>query len=281
MNKKLLSLALALSMLTAFMSIISSAETGTKYGDYLYYEINEDGTAITITDCDQSSTVVEIPSEINSLPVTSIGRYAFWNCGKLTSITIPDGITSIDYGAFSGCRNLTSVAIGNGVASIGKRAFYWCNSLESINISSENKSYCLIDGNLFDIDKKTLIQYAIGKTNTSYTIPDGVTSIVDSAFAGCMNLESIIIPEGVTSIGNSVFDSCYGLTNITIPNSVTSIGFEAFSGCDKLTDVYYNSTEEQWKAIEIDKEHTSAVKAFIWNATSSMMPASRPQSIEL
>ena len=52
--------------------------------------------------------------------------------------------------------------------------------------------------------------------------------------AGCQNT---VIPEGVTSIGNSAFALCGGLTSITIPESVTSIGDGAFFSCSSLTSI--------------------------------------------
>ncbi len=72
---------------------------------------------------------------------------------------------------------------------------------------------------------------------TSITIPNSVTSIGDSAFYNCSSLESITIGEGVISIGNSAFSGCTSLTSITIPDSVTSIGESAFSNCHGFINI--------------------------------------------
>ena len=55
-----------------------------------------------------------------------IGRFAFYECSGLTSLTLPDGITSIDSYAFYGCRRLTSLTLPAGITSIGDCAFYIC-----------------------------------------------------------------------------------------------------------------------------------------------------------
>ncbi|MDD6994762.1 MAG: leucine-rich repeat protein [Candidatus Borkfalkiaceae bacterium] len=169
--------------------------------------------------------------------VTSIGSYAFRYCSSLKSVTIGNSITSIGSSAFDGCSSLTSVTIGNGVTSIGSSAFYDCSSLTSIIVAEGNPSYQSIDGNLYTKDGTTLIQYAIGKTATTFAIPDGVTSIGSSAFSNCSSLTSVTIGNRVTSIGSSAFSNCCSLTSVTIPNSVTSIGSYAFSSCSSLTSV--------------------------------------------
>ena len=69
------------------------------------------------------------------------------------------------------------------------------------------------------------------------TLPDGLTSIGDDAFADCSKLTSITIPNSVTSIGWAAFASCSSLTYITIPNSVTSIEGYTFYQCSGLTSV--------------------------------------------
>ena len=69
------------------------------------------------------------------------------------------------------------------------------------------------------------------------SLPDGLTSIGNSAFYNCTGLTSVEIPNSVTSIGNSAFSSCTGLISVTIGNSVTSIGDYAFSSCTGLTSM--------------------------------------------
>ena len=208
------------------------------YSEGLEFTSNDDGTCYVMGISGFTDTNIEIPfTSPDGDRVTSIGEGAFYHCTGLTSIVIPDSVTSIGLGAFVGCTGLTSIVIPDSVTSIGEGAFVGCTGLTSITVDEDNTSYQSIDGNLYSKDGKTLIQYAIGKKNTSFTIPDSVTSIGDWAFSGCTGLTSIVIGDSVTSIGRGAFDGCTGLTSIVIPDSVTSIGRGAFDGCTGLTSI--------------------------------------------
>ena len=236
------------------LTSVTIGDSVTSIGSYAFYN------------CD-SLTSVTIPDS-----VTSIGDETFRNCPSLTSvyitdiaawcgiafgdsysnplyyatelyvngelateIIIPDGVTSIPVYAFS-CPTIKKVTIPDSVTSIGDSAFSYCTSLTSIAVSVKNTSYKSIDGNLYSKDGKTLIQYAIGKTATSFTIPDSVTSINSYAFSYCESLTSVTIGDNVTTICSYAFSYCTSLTSVTIGDSVTSIGDYAFYNTG-----YYNN----------------------------------------
>ena len=236
--------------------IVASAE---RSGEWVY-TVNADQT-VTITGYQGWDEAVEIPETINEMTVTSIGNgafrncpglesitipytvtsigdYAFERCTRLKRITIPDVVTSIGTNAFNDCTKLTSITIPDGVTSIGTNAFNGCSGLTDITVDSNNPYYCSESGVLFNKNKTALICYPAGKTDSSYKIPDEVTSIEYAAFEACTGLTSITIGGGVTSIDYYAFKRCTGLESITIPDSVNSIGYEAFDRCTKLTSIY-------------------------------------------
>ncbi len=162
----------------------------------------------------------------------------FYPEGKAAaSYTIPNTVTTIVNNAFHRCLYLTSVTIPSSVTNIGMPQFQSCSKLSNINVVSGNTVYASENGVLFNKNKTTLVCYPIGKTATSYTIPNSVTTIGDYALYGCGNLTSVVINNGVTSFGRYAFSFCYNLPSVTIPNSVTSMADNAFSSCNKLTSV--------------------------------------------
>ena len=187
-------------------------------------------------------------------PYDDHGSTAPWQASYRTSIksvVIEDGVTSVGRFAFYDCSSLASIEIGNDVMSIGNYAFSNCGSLASLTVADGNAVYhsegnCVLKDTELALGCKNSVipsnvtsigSYAFyGCSLTSIAIPDGVTSIGDSAFCHCSSLTSIAIPDGVTSIGDYAFCDCSSLTSITIPDSVTSIGKMAFIDCSALTN---------------------------------------------
>ena len=192
------------------------------YLSYCIYQKPDETKYVEITKCDYNAKgVVEIPTKIKDIKVTSIGNEVFFGCSELTSIEIPSSVTSIGDEAFGRCSGLTSIVV------------------EAGNTVYDSRDNC---NAIIEKATNTLIQAC---NNTK--IPSSVTNIRD--FSGCSGLTSIEIPASVTSIGDYAFYKCSGLTSIVIPSSVTSIGNEAFEDCIGLKDVYYTGTQEQWNAI--------------------------------
>ena len=209
----------------------------------------------------------EIQSIVVGNGVTSIGNNAFYDCDNIKTVVIPDCLLRIGDCSFAFCDNITSINIPSSVTSIGNAAYSGCKRLSKITVDSENAYFLSDDNILYDKNKTELILYPATKTNTHYTINDGIESIGYGAFAYCYNLTSVTIPDSVTSLGWAAFGGsaltkitggngivrigeysfaeCYGLTSITIPDNVTWIGEYAFSDCYRLANVTMSSKIER------------------------------------
>lgn len=218
-----------------------------------------DATTGTIKKYNGNDAVVNIPSEINGTPVTTIGNAAFRD-SSVTSVTIPASVTEIGANAFAGCTNLTSVTYGGD----------WSNlTIQSGNPAVEDAAKDAANEQLFDFEfilnntavvviryKGTAADVTIpsrykGKpvtvidpvafynnsAVTSVTIPDSVTAIPDYAFGFCSQLTNISIPNSVTFIGFSAFNSCTSLKSITLPSSLSTIQSYAFYNCGNLKTI--------------------------------------------
>lgn len=178
----------------------------TSHGRALYYSVTDSGTAAEVTTPFarhplfgaevKPSGRVSVPGSVildgTTYPVTRIGDRAFWDCGDLFSVELPDSVTSIGHEAFFSCRALSLVNIPPSVASIGSDAFFGCRSLLVVDI------------------------------------PDAVKVVGEETFWGCRSLADVTLGAGVTTVEKGAFAECSHLQTLTcraaVPPVVTDLG---------------------------------------------------------
>ena len=201
-----------------------------------------------------------------TIPDSVVTVDGFSYCNSLKNINIPDSVKTIGYCAFWGCKNLEDITLGKGLETIESNAFYGCESLEEIFIPRavstiyddfsacyEFKKFTVDDANkhfsadsngvLFNKNKSELVRFPIGKKDTTYTIPNSVTSIRYHAFDDCDSLIEMEIPNGVETVGAYAFQECDNLKAVEIANSVTSLDYLVFYDCKKLDKVVFYNPE--------------------------------------
>ena len=111
-------LAVAISTFGLFVANTSAEsyngftyEVKTNWADETQY--------VVITKYEGSEASVEIPSEIDGLPVTKIDGNAFLNNNTITSVKVPDSVKTIGTKAFSDCSNLSQITLPDSIEEIG------------------------------------------------------------------------------------------------------------------------------------------------------------------
>ncbi|MBR1691631.1 MAG: leucine-rich repeat domain-containing protein [Lachnospiraceae bacterium] len=181
------------------------------YGSYTYCV--EEGGTVKIVGYTGNEKVVNIPSEIDGMPVRTIaglGEYVsgdyktYYVNDKTRKIIVPEGVVSIESfnnGYVGGCMCVEEIILPDSVMEIDKEAFEYCEELKKIRL------------------------------------PSGLKEIKWGTFASCKSLKTIQLPNGLERIGASAFDCCYSLREIRIPDTVTSVGGSAFFCCKNLEKV--------------------------------------------
>lgn len=159
---------------------------------------------------------VVIPSEIDGIKVKKIGDNTFYDKKTIKTVTVPATIEDF-----------------------GRASFYGCESLLEFKVDDANEIYKAVDGMLFGKDDQVLFCCPPAKKLTSYTVPEGVVAIANSAFGQCKDLETVELPSTLKYIMTYSFAECTALKSITLPESLTEINDFAFSGCSALAEVNF------------------------------------------
>lgn len=246
------------------------------------FEISEDGEACIVGSygIDTSVTELHIPATVGPYPVTTIGAcafdlyslihiyvpenvkviesIAFYNCGNIKTVTLPESLTQMSTDSFrEGVVFIVpkdsyalEFAVSNGRICIAVEegetpekytvdgVEYYVANGEAVAMSYDMSSTSVVIPE--KVDKYTVTSIGTAFANSSIvsiSLPDTITSIPSRAFYFCSALTEINIPENVTSIGDNAFYYCTNISSIEIPDNVVSIGRYAFYDCDGLTEL--------------------------------------------
>ena len=170
--------------------------------------------------------------------ITNIGEYNFFNCAKLSSVSLPSTIKSIDgmgvatevgaggYGAFQKCVSLEEIALPSNLTTIEDCAFKECTSLKSISfpnsVTSLGKGSFTECSSLetvsFGTGLTTIGKYAFSNSGVKRINWGALTEIPDDAFYAC-NMKDIEFPQQIKSIGNRAFANNTSLMTVKVNNA--------------------------------------------------------------
>ena len=253
--KKIMSLILAFAIMLTLASCGASGDDETESAEStgeaeikLYEYTVEDGGAV-ITYCRLLATHLEVPEELDGIPVTKIADGVFRGIENMESAVIPEGVTYIGASAFEGCTSLTEVTIPSSLTGIGERAFRdtpWRDSLTdeftivgdgiAIKYSGSETEVTVPENVKFLSDAFTSCDSVV-----KVTLSEGVEVIGDRAFSGMKSLETVVISSTVRSIGDHAFSFCNAMKEIEIPKNVKETGEFLFSRCSALEKAVINA----------------------------------------
>ena len=239
-------------------NITVSSENQSYSSDNQGVLFNKDKTLLIYYPQGSQKTSYEIPDGTKY-----IEEFAFSECGKLESITVPVSIETIGASAFNECDALTDVYYAgteeewNAITIVGGVNDTLLEATIHYNYDIEDNSgitwtFNEATGELtisgagampdythpdYSPDESKMPWYGCYKQIKSVIIEEGITEIGQNAFHFCYNLTSVSIPDSVKAIDEYAFYLCTGLESVTIPKGVENIGALSFYGCESFTEV--------------------------------------------
>lgn len=221
----------------------------------------------------------------NSLSETNLGDlrklemindYAFMGCSMLRSVVIPEGVKTIGKLVFFDCTRLSSVEIADTVTMVDYAAFnftpWYQESKEDYLIVGDGVLIkCGVHPNYLDISDKPI--KAIG--GTAFWNAESEGEAAEYGYKYATELETLVLPETVTAIGTSAFAGCYNLKQIVLPAGVTSIGDSAFN-------VYSEENESDHKAnVDFSQcKNLKSIGSYAFQGCYGIESMELPESVE-
>lgn len=122
--------------------------------------------------------------------------------------------------------NVQRLNIGANVTEFDPVSLSTARKLEEINVDAANANFVSIDGVLYrkgtDGKAQELLFYPIGKTDESFTTPEGVYRIGDYAISRQRHLQELILSEGISEFGNYTFFNSTSIQKWSFPSTLNA-----------------------------------------------------------
>ena len=170
-----------------------------KESEGLSYSFNAGGESYAVTGLGScKDSILVIPETYEGKPVTVITSLA---ATDITEVYLPKSILRIETRAFEQCGKLTRVSIHEGLTYVGSFAFEGCTALEEIRLPDTTQA---VGGFAFN---------GCTSLKTAY-LPDGVTVLGMSVFADCSSLVTVQLPTDVPSLDKYTLYHCKSLETV-------------------------------------------------------------------
>ena len=164
-----------------------------------------------------------------------LAQGAFYQCAKLESVTLNEGVTTIGVGAFHGCSILPEVTIPKTVTVLSENAFRECPLLETVTFEN-------------GIQLESIGNHAFrscAKLN-NVVLPGSLRLVGEWAFSYCTALENLTVEEGVAVISRDAFQYS-GMKNVVLPSTLDFIGVNLFYQCNQLETLDLSKCVNVWE----------------------------------
>lgn len=143
-----------------------------------------------------------ITGRANNNVDNSFPRNAFDSNKTIKSIVLPKNMVGLARNAFSNTALEGVFTIPKGVTNVSEydMIFGGSTGITAYAVEAGNANLKAEDGILYTANGATLLVYPSGKTGTSFSVPEGVTTIGTSAFGWNNYLEEITLSSTVTTL---------------------------------------------------------------------------------
>lgn len=157
-----------------------------------------------------------------------ISHFAFFECTALERFTLPDCEVTLGDGAFASSAVRKLIFGENTLITAGGVGVFDKVSSLTVDIDDSDK-YELVGSALYTNDGTTLVMLLPGSTQTTFTVPAGVTKIADGAFSANTYITTVNASGSqLESIGYGAFAYCTALRSLTLPARAIKVCDSAF-----------------------------------------------------